>query len=61
MLVVRRNSCVYHRYFRRYTRELYGRLKANLLHLKAWMVKSEVVEALLYGCATLTPRKSHYN
>ena len=34
MLVVRGNSCTYHRYFRYYTRELYGRSKASLLHLK---------------------------
>ena len=38
--------------FRRYTRKLYGRPKASLLHLKARMVESEVVEALLYGCVT---------
>ena len=34
--------------FRRYRRELYDRLNVNLLHLKARMVKLEVVEALLY-------------
>ena len=28
--------------------------------LKARMVRSEVVEALLYGCATWTPLKGHY-
>ena len=32
--------------FRRYTWELYDRPKARLLHLKARMVRSEVVEAL---------------
>ena len=46
--------------FKRYKRELYDRPKASLLPLKARMVKSEVVEALLYGCATWTPLKGHY-
>ena len=41
--------------FKRYKRELYDRPKASLLPLKARMVRSEVVEALLYGCATWTP------
>ena len=38
--------------FRRYTRELYDHSKASLPHLKARVVKYEVVEALLYGSAT---------
>ena len=38
--------------FKHYKRELYDLPKANLLPLKARMVRSEVVEALLYGCAT---------
>ena len=46
--------------FKRYTRELYDRPKASLLPLKAGMVRCEVVEALLYGSATLTPLKGHY-
>ena len=41
--------------FKRIKRELYDRPKASLLSLKAWMVRSEVVEALLYGCVTWTP------
>ena len=41
--------------FKRYTRELYDRPKASLLPLKARMVRSEVVETLLYGCAAWTP------
>ena len=41
--------------FKRYTRELYDRPKASLLPFKARMVRSEVIEALLYGCATWTP------
>ena len=36
--------------FKRYKWELYDRPKASLLPLKARMVRSEVVEALLYGC-----------
>ena len=32
-----------------------------MLHLKAWMVKSEVlVETLVYECATWTPLKGPY-
>ena len=46
--------------FKRYTRELYDRPKACMLPLKTRMVRSEVVEALLHGCATLTPLKGHY-
>ena len=46
--------------FKRYTRELYDRPRASLPPLKARMVRSEVVEAPLYGCATWTPLKGHY-
>ena len=46
--------------FKRYTRELYDRPKASLLPLKTRMVRSEVEEAFLYGCATWTPLKGHY-
>ena len=46
--------------FKHYMRELYDRPKASLLPLKARMVRSEVVEALLYGCAPWTPLKGHY-
>ena len=38
--------------FKRYKQELYDRPKVSLLPLKAQMVRSEVVEALFYGCAT---------
>ena len=38
--------------FKRYKRELYDRRKESLLPLKARMVRSGVVEVLLYGCAT---------
>ena len=47
--------------FRRYKRELYNRRKANLLHLKARMVESEIVEIFLYGAATTTLIKGHCN
>ena len=46
--------------FKRYKRELYNHPKATLLPLKAWMVRSEIVEALLYECATWTSLKGHY-
>ena len=46
--------------FKRYKRELYDLPKASLLPLKARMVRSEVVEALLYGCVTWTPLECHY-
>ena len=45
--------------FKRYTRE-HDRPKASLQPLKTRMVRSEVVEALLYGCTTWTPLKGHY-
>ena len=38
--------------FRCYKQELYDLPKASLLHLKVCMAKSEVVEIILYGCAT---------
>ena len=38
--------------FKRYKRELLDRPKASLLPLKGRMMKSEVVETLLYGCAS---------
>ena len=46
--------------FKRYKRELYDRPKASLIHLKARLVRSEVVKALLYRCATWTPLKGQY-
>ena len=48
--------------FRWYKREqLYDRPKATVLHLNFRMVKSHIVEALLYGCRAWTPLKIHYN
>ena len=46
--------------FKRYARELYDCPKTSLLLPKAQMVRSDVVEALLYGCVTWTPLKGHY-
>ena len=46
--------------FKSYKRGLYDRPKANLLPLKVRIVRSEVGEALLYGCATWTSLKGHY-
>ena len=45
--------------FNRYRAELYD-LPTASLELKTRMVKSEVVEALLYGCATWIPLKGDY-
>ena len=45
--------------FNRYRTELYDRPTASL-DLKTRMVKAEVVEALLYGCAAWTPLKGDY-
>ena len=45
--------------FRRNTGELDDCPKAGLLHLKARMVRSEVVDALVHVCATRTPLKGH--
>ncbi|CAM9493930.1 unnamed protein product, partial [Ascophyllum nodosum] len=46
--------------FKRYTRELHDRPKGSLLPRKARMVRPDVVETLLYGCATWTPLKGQY-
>ena len=45
--------------FNRNRAELYDRPTASL-DLKTRMVKSEVVEVLLYGCAAWTPLKGDY-
>ena len=45
--------------FKRYTWELYDRPRASLLHLKARVLKSTVVDALPYGCATLQQAPSN--
>ena len=55
-----RRICAEWMSFKRYKRELYDPPKASLLPLKARIVRSEAVKALLYGCATWTPLKGPY-
>ena len=45
--------------FRKYTLELYDRPSA-LLELKIRMPRAEVLETMLYGCVTWSPRSCHY-
>ena len=46
--------------FRRYTLELYDRPSAPL-ELKIRMLRAEVLETMLYGCVTWSPRACHYD
>ena len=46
--------------FRKYTLELYDRPSA-LLELKIWMLRAEVLETMLYGCVTWSPRACHHD
>ena len=46
--------------FRKYTLELYDRPSAPL-ELKIRMLGAEVLETLLYGCVTWSPRACHYD
>ena len=46
--------------FRKYTRELYIRPNAPL-ELKIRMLRAEVLETMLYGCVTRSPRAYHYD
>ena len=46
--------------FRKYTLELYDRSSAPL-ELKIRMLKAEVLETMLYGCVTWSPRTCHYD
>ena len=46
--------------FRKYTLELYGRPSAPL-ELKIRMLRAEVLETMLYGCVTWSPRARHYD
>ena len=48
------------RSFRKYTLELYDRPSAPL-ELKIRMLGAEVLETMLYGCVTWSPRAYHYN
>ena len=45
--------------FRKYTLELYDRPSAPL-ELKNRMLRAEVLETMLYGCVTWSPRACHY-
>ena len=44
--------------FRKYSLELFDRASAPL---KIRMLKAKVIEKMLYGCVTWSPRASHYN
>ena len=46
--------------FRKYTLELYDRPSAPL-ELKIRILRAEVLETMLYGCATGSPRACHYD
>ena len=46
--------------FREYTLELYDRPSAPL-ELKIRMLRAEVLETMLYGCVTWSPRACHYD
>ena len=48
------------RSFRKYTLELYDRPSAPL-ELKIRMLRAEVLETMLYGCVTWSPRARHYD
>ena len=45
--------------FRKYILELYDRPSAPL-ELKIRMLRAEVLETMLYGCVTWSPRAGHY-
>ena len=46
--------------FKKYTLELYDRPRAPL-ELKLRMLRAEVLETMLYGCVTWSPRACHYD
>ena len=46
--------------FRKYTLELYDRPSASL-ELKLRMLRAEVLETMLHGCVTSSPRACHYD
>ena len=48
------------RSFRKYTLDLYDRPSAPL-ELKIRMLRAEVLETMLYGCVTWSPRVCHYD
>ena len=46
--------------FRKYTLELYDSPSAPL-ELRFWMLRAEVLETMLHGCVTWSPRACHYD
>ena len=46
--------------FREYTLELYDQRSAPF-ELKIWMLEAEVLETMLHGCFTWSPRTCHYD
>ena len=46
--------------FQKYTLELYDR-PSDPLELKVWLLRAEVLEAMLYGYVTWSPRACHYD
>ena len=46
--------------FQKYTLEQYDRPSAPL-ELKIWMLRAEVLETIMYGCVTWSPRACHYD
>ena len=46
--------------FRKYTLELYNRPSAPL-ELKIRMLRADILETMLYGCVTWSPRACHYD
>ena len=46
--------------FQKYTLELYDR-PSDPLELKIWLLRAEVLEAMLYGYVTWSPRACHYD
>ena len=56
------NRCIRNAWcsFRKYTLELYNRPIAPL-EIEIRMLRAEVLEAMLYGCVTWSPRACHYD
>ena len=46
--------------FQQYKMEIYDRPGVRL-RLKVWLLKAEVIETLLYGCMTWSPKKPEYD
>ena len=46
--------------FRKYSVELYDRPSAPL-EIKIWMLRAEILETMLCGCVTWSPRACHYD